>query len=66
MTGGIFDGLFTNGETREQRQNRKEKLLRSAERLAKGMRPEAGQDVIDAAEIALYGHLLIDMETREE
>jgi len=60
---GAFEGLFTHAETCEERRLRQEKVLRSAERVAKGMKREAGQAMVDRVEIQIFGHLLTEDST---
>jgi len=57
---GMFEGIFTHAETSEQRQLRKAKVLRSAENLARGMRRDAAEQLLDSVELALNGALRID------
>ena len=59
---GAFDGVFSHAETPEQRRERKEKVYRSAENLAKTMTKQAADKYLDETELSLYGTLRIDME----
>ena len=63
---GHFDGIFSSKEAPEERRARRDRLMASATAVARGMRPESGQTVIDATEIALYGRLQVDVDGNKE
>ena len=65
MTGGMFEGVFSYKEPPGERQQRKAKVLRSAENLAKSMRREAAERLLDSVELALIGVLRIDVNEGE-